>query len=87
MNYTEELLTVLIEECAEVQQAAAKIMRYGIDSEWQGETALESLTKELGDLDCLVRLATNALSIDTLEIDRASSAKYEKLKQWSNLIK
>ena len=31
MNKTEHLLTCLIEECAEIQKAAAKALRFGLD--------------------------------------------------------
>lgn len=36
MNETEQLLTVLIEECSEVQKACTKALRFGLDDTWPG---------------------------------------------------
>lgn len=87
MKYKTELLVVLMEECAEVIQEASKIIRFGEDAEYNGETALSRLEKELGDLQCMVDLlhANNMISYDNLE--KYADAKEQKLKKWSNLIK
>jgi len=48
-----ERLALLIEECAEVQKAATKILRHGYDSDNRGqlkETNRAALTREMGDL-------------------------------------
>lgn len=55
-----ELLLILQEECAEVIQAVSKIFRFGLDTEWNGETNRQHLEEELGDLKCMIELATNA---------------------------
>ena len=41
-DYQEELLIILMEECAEVAQACSKVLRFGND--------YDDLEKELGDL-------------------------------------
>lgn len=86
MKYDHELLTVLMEECAEVIQEASKIIRFGRDNEYNGETAVQRLEKELGDLQCMIDLlhANDMISYDKL--DEYADAKYQKLKTWSNLV-
>lgn len=86
MTYDQELLTVLSEECAEVIQAASKIIRFGADSEYNGVTALDALEKELGDLYCMIDLLHANDMISFTKLDDYSNEKYEKLKKWSNLI-
>jgi NTP pyrophosphatase (non-canonical NTP hydrolase) len=86
MTYDQELLTVLSEECAEVIQAASKIIRFGADSEYDGVTALDALEKELGDLYCMIDLLHANDMISFTKLDDYSNEKYEKLKKWSNLI-
>lgn len=86
MKYNHELLTVLMEECAEVIQEASKCIRFGIDAEYKGQTAREALEKEIGDLYCMIDLlvANDLITFD--RIHECSEEKYEKLKKWSNLI-
>ncbi len=49
-----ERLVILIEECAEVQQCACKILRHGYDirnpKDPGGETNREALNREMGDM-------------------------------------
>lgn len=51
-EYERELLTILIEECAEVQQRATKLLRFGRDETQPGqpETNRTRLSTEMGDL-------------------------------------
>jgi len=86
MNRNHELFTVLMEECAEVIVEASKCIRFGEDSEYNGETAQQRLEKELGDLQCLIDLLHEADLISHTKLDEQAVKKYEKLKQWSNLI-
>lgn len=86
MTYDEELLTTLMEECAEVIQEASKIIRFGPDEVYQGDTPLSRLEKELGDLQCMVDLLHSNDMVSFTKMDEYASAKYEKLKTWSNLI-
>ena len=87
MKYDNELLVILMEECAEVIQEASKIIRFGADAEYNGERALDRLEKEIGDLYCMIDLlhSNDMISYDNLE--KYADAKEQKLKKWSNLIK
>lgn len=80
-----EILTILQEECAEVIQASTKIQRFGLSSEWNGSTTLESLEKELGDLLCMIDLLLLAGIIDQDKLDLNKSKKLAKLKIWSSI--
>ena len=86
MTRKEELLTILMEECAEVIVEASKIKRFGESSVHEGRTALDNLEKELGDLQCIIELlqAEDMVSFD--KMDEYARMKEEKLKKWSNLF-
>lgn len=86
MTYKQELLTVLMEECGEVIQAASKVIRFGETSEYKGCTAMESLEKELGDLYCMIDLLHANDMISFTKLDDYSNEKYQKLRDWSNLL-
>jgi NTP pyrophosphatase (non-canonical NTP hydrolase) len=86
MGYEEELLTITMEECAEVIQACSKIIRFGPDSSYGGMTAIESLEKELGDLQCMIDLLHANDMVSFTAMDDHAYDKREKLKQWSNLF-
>ena len=51
MNEQEYLLTVLIEECSEISQAACKALRFGLDDGYPGTTRTnrKDLSREIGD--------------------------------------
>jgi len=82
MNKQEELLVILMEECAEVQQEASKLIRFGSET-WADVLNFE---KEIGDLLCMIALAQEAGLLDEDAVMQAAEAKREKLKKWSNLI-
>ena len=82
MNKQEELLVILMEECAEVQQEASKLIRFGSDT-WADVLNFE---KEIGDLLCMIDLCHKQGLISEDSIIQAAEAKREKLKRWSNLI-
>jgi len=86
LDYQHELLTVLMEECAEVIQEASKIIRFGADTDYDGTTPLQRLEKELGDLQCMIDLLHSADMISYTKIDDYAQEKYGKLKTWSNLV-
>lgn len=75
---TKRLLLLLIEECAEISQAASKSIRFGFDSTnpyiENAKTKEQELIQELGDL---------ALIIDLLNISEAkiARAKFNKLQE------
>lgn len=66
----------LSEECAEVIQAASKMMRFGRIGQYDdGRTNEEVLLQECGDvLACISRL-----NFDPFKLDQASIRKLEKL--------
>ena len=82
MTYIEELMTILAEECAEVIVECSKIRRFGLDAE-----NLERLSKEIGDLQCMVNMCHEADLISFTEIDAYMDAKREKLKTFSENFK
>lgn len=86
MDYRDEMLTITMEECAEVIQACSKILRFGPDSEHEGVTALDSLEKELGDLQMMIDLLHQHDLVSFTRMDEYANQKYEKLKKFSNLI-
>ena len=86
MTYDEEMFTILMEECGEVIQECAKIMRFGLDSEYGGVSNRERLEKELGDVYCMIDLLHANDIISFTRLDDYANEKYEKLKVYSNLI-
>jgi NTP pyrophosphatase (non-canonical NTP hydrolase) len=84
--YLHELMTITMEECAEVIQECSKVIRFGADSEHDGKTAIERLEKEIGDLYCMIDLIHANDLVSFTEVDRYSQEKYEKLRKYSNLI-
>tara|TARA_Y100000389_G_scaffold200417_1_gene240769 strand:- start:434 stop:760 length:327 start_codon:yes stop_codon:yes gene_type:complete len=82
-NQTEaECLVVASEECAELTKVCMKILRFGID-----DAKKSDLISEMGDVQCMIDLLGDHLDISRDQILEAASAKREKLKKWSNLIK
>lgn len=77
-----ECLVVASEECAELTKECMKILRFGIDDEKR-----KTLISEMGDVQCMLDLLGDHLDISGEEILTAATAKREKLKKWSNLIK
>jgi len=73
----DELLTVLMEECAEVIVECSKIIRFDNDG--------EALAKELGDLYAMVELAQKADLITWQDIEQQIPRKLNKLRSWSKL--
>jgi NTP pyrophosphatase (non-canonical NTP hydrolase) len=86
---TREILTILQEECAEVIVEVSKCFRFGPDQmmEGVGVTNMQRLEKELGDLLAMVELLTDKdIGVSKEGLELAKKAKFEKLKQWSNII-
>jgi len=77
-NEREELLVILMEECAEVTQEASKLIRFG-------HSDFDRIEKELGDLLCMVELMCRRDMIDSSVLMDHIDAKKEKLKEWSSL--
>lgn len=78
MTKTEYLLTVLAEECAEVQKVACKALRFGLDdiNPATKKTNLEELQHEVNDLLAVLRL------LEIEEDEKAQQQKVAKLAYW-----
>jgi NTP pyrophosphatase (non-canonical NTP hydrolase) len=89
MTKLEELLVILQEECAEVIQSASKCRRFGIDNMYTKGTGTqrENLTKEIGDLQCMIDLCIDNGVVEKADVDLAVLNKQEKLKEFSNLYR
>lgn len=86
---TREIILILSEECAEVAKEVSKIMRFGPDQIKPGKelTNIQVLQEELGDLLAMIELLTDKNIGVTVEgLEKAKQAKFEKLKEWSNII-
>lgn len=75
MKPEHEILTILMEECAEVIQQASKSIRFG-------ESAIE---QELGDVVCMIDLLAKSGKVSWEAIREGELRKKQKLKKWSNL--
>lgn len=86
-NKSQEIMSILQEECSEVIQAVSKINRFGIDNYKPGKpkTNREHLEEELGDLLAMIELLENDGVISRPNMEIAKTAKFEKLKKWSNI--
>ena len=89
MTKDEELFIILQEECAEVIQAVSKCRRFGIDNTYSKGTGSqrENLTKEIGDLQCMIDLCIEHGIVEKSAVDKAILNKQEKLKVFSKLYK
>ena len=80
MNKTEHLLTCLIEECAEIQKAATKALRFGLDDHApDGPINSESIAHELTDLLAVIEMLEDEKIIPTLRKPQEIRAKKDKV--------
>jgi NTP pyrophosphatase (non-canonical NTP hydrolase) len=82
-----EVMDILQEECAEVIQAVSKISRFGLDNYKPGKpkTNREHLEEELGDMLAMIDILQDMDIVSYNNIERAQTAKIQKLKKWSNI--
>lgn len=87
--YEREVLTILIEEAAEVQQCATKLLRFGRDEiqPGQGLSNKERLSDEVGDLLALVEVALDAGLIEWAAIEDRKAVKFRKLAKYMQTSK
>ena len=78
MNIKNEILTILMEECAETSIECSKVIRFNIDN-------TERLEKELGDVLMMIKLLSENNIVTMENIEAAARQKREKLKTWSNI--
>lgn len=77
-----EILTILIEEAAEVQQRATKMLRFGVSEVQPGQpyTNSERLGDEMGDFSAVLEMAYRAGLLSQERVVIASQRKHEKLR-------
>ncbi|HWR06153.1 hypothetical protein [Sporomusa sp.] len=56
MNNTEHLLVCLAEECAEIQQAVTKALRFGLQDGYKETTPAQDIARECCDLIAVIEL-------------------------------
>lgn len=76
----QEALIILAEECAEIQQAVAKIQRFGDD-----DKNVRQLENEIGDVLAMIAILGHEHDIDHDVVLRRVPAKLRKLKKWSSI--
>lgn len=79
-----EILTILIEECAEVQQRATKLLRFGRDEVQPGQphSNMVRLSQEIGDLQAILTLAEDARLVSRDIAGKQAPIKFAKLEQF-----
>ena len=80
MTRRQQILLILMEECAEVQQQASKCLRFG------GAENEALLEKEIGDLLCMTDLLSEDGVIDYGVCHKQAALKEEKLKKYSTIF-
>jgi len=82
--YEAEILTILIEEAAEIQQRATKLLRFGRDEIQPGQplTNMQRMSGEIGDFMAVLRLAEKAGLIDQSGVEAQRQRKHEKLRKY-----
>ena len=81
MDKQTEALVITMEECGELTQACSKVIRTN-----QKEEYMRELTKEDGDVMCMIDLLVQNNLVDENDIKLCAKKKREKLKKWSNLF-
>ena len=79
-----ELLTILMEECAELTVEASKLIRFGSDVD---VTLVHKMEVEAGDVMCMINLLADYGIVDLDVVAEHAAAKRIKLKTWSGLNK
>jgi len=79
-DYEREMLVILMEECAEVIQAASKLIRFGKENRPDsGVSNTYALGAEIGDLTYMVELAVDAGVVRSTSIEEGRFRKRERL--------
>ena len=81
-----ERLALLVEEAAEVQQIAMKILRHGYESynpfDEEKTPNRQLLNEELGHLEYAIGLMKSSYDVSTVEIEVSKSAKSNSVGQY-----
>ncbi len=87
--YEREVLTILIEECSEIQKRATKMLRFGVD-EIQPGVKLDNkarLSQEIGDFLCVYYMAIDAGLTNQALVLPAQQEKRKKLERYMQTTK
>jgi hypothetical protein len=76
-NERDEILTILMEESAEVTVESSKIIRFN--------GGFDRLEAELGDMMCMMELLVEKGYVKADNIGQYAQAKRMKLKKWSDI--
>ena len=90
MDKTEHLLTCLIEECAEVQKAAAKALRFGLDDHHPNDplgTNAKDIAHECVDLIAVYEMLTEEGVISALNVAELKQKKKDKVLKYLEYAK
>ena len=80
LDIQQQLLIILMEECAEVQQECSKLLRKNSLKD------LNKLTDELGDLTAMISLLHEFDLISYSDLEKREEIKREKLTLWSDIF-
>ena len=88
MNRLEHLLTILTEECAEVQQATTKALRFGLD-EGRDIKVLNSqrMNLEMNDLFAVIEMINDEVGQFMYRDSRLLARKIEKVEKYLSYSK
>lgn len=77
MNKTEHLLTCLAEECAEIQQAVAKALRFGLEDGHPDKTTTnaQDIAKECVDVTAVIEMLESAGIIEVRSLEAIGRKK------------
>jgi hypothetical protein len=82
-SHETEILHCLQEECAEVIQDAAKLLRFGKENRPDtGIANTHKLSIEMGEVLCVMQLAIDAGLLSPVSIDQGKWTKRERLKHF-----
>jgi len=90
MTEIEHLLICLSEECAEIQKAISKALRFGLDDGYPGgkTTNLEDIIKELNDLEGVLQLlAPKIFTFSNFSNSIEIAKKKDKVKEFMEYAK
>lgn len=84
MNRTEHLLACLAEECAEVQHAVAKALRFGLDDGYPGaaSTNAQDIAREFIDVLAVMEMLEESGAIERLLDPQAIDRKKDRVNEY-----
>jgi hypothetical protein len=82
-DYERELLVILMEECAEVIQAASKLIRFGKENRPNdGMSNTYCLGLEIGDVSQVISMTQDAYLVQATAIREGRDRKRERLEKF-----